>query len=209
VGGSLFYLLERLTAPALGVGCTLSPAQARLAVQRRAEVNLGSPCLFVEADFQHVPLPAGFDLVFSVEAFVHAAAPARYLAEASRLLRPGGRLILVDDFRAPAAPESDLAARRWLAAYQAGWHAPNLQRPAEVAALAAAYGLRLLSDRDLTPLIRLRALPEALAEVLLAAGRRLPVWHASVPSMLGSMALQQCLRAGWITYRALAFERAG
>lgn len=209
VGGSLFYLLERL-APALGVGCTLSPAQARLAAGRRAALKLGNPCLVLEADFHCAPLAAGFDLVYSVEAFVHAAEPARYLAEAARLLRPGGRLMLIDDFRAPGAVAgADPAALRWLAAYQAGWHVPNLRPPAEAADLAAAQGLRLVGDRDLTPLIRLRALPEALAEILLALGRRAPPGHAIVPSMVGSLALQQCLRAGWITYRALTFERAG
>lgn len=206
VGGSLFYLLEHLNVPARGVGCTLSPAQARVAAQRRAALRLEARCLFVEADFQHAPLPAGFHLAYSVEAFCHAAEPARYLAEAARLLQPGGRLVLIDDFQTPGA-EADPAARRWLAAYQAGWHIPNLRPPAATAALAAEHGLRLADDRDLTPLIRLRALPNAVAGWLLSVGRRLPLRHAILPSMLGSMALQQCLRAGWITYRALTFER--
>lgn len=208
VGGSLFYLLQRLKTPVLGVGCTLSPAQARVAVQRREALGLEAQCLLVEADFHRAPLPAGFDLAYSVEAFVHAADPAQYLAEAARLLRPGGRLMLIDDFRAPAAPESGPAAR-WLAAYQSGWHAPNLCRPAEAVNAAAARGLRLLADCDLTPLIRLRPLPDGLAQALLKLGQSLRLDHAIVPSMLGSLALQQCLRAGWIQYRALTFEREG
>lgn len=205
VGGSLFYLLARLGPAAQGVGCTLSPIQARLAARRRAQLGLPNPCGFVEADFQQAPLPAGFDLVYSVEAFVHAPEPARYLAEAARLLRPGGRLALVDDFM--AGPPPSPAARRWLAAYQRGWHVPDLQTPAAVQTLAAAAGLRPVTDRDLTPLIRLRALPEAPADWLLRLGQRLPAWHAIVPSMVGSLALQQCLRAGWITYRLLVFTK--
>ncbi len=204
VGGSLFYLLTRLPAPTLGVGCTLSPVQARLALGRGRQLDPALRCLFVEADFQAAPLPTGFDLAYSVEAFVHAVEPSRYLGEARRLLRPGGRLMLIDDFLAPA---SSAEAAAWVAAYQAGWHAPNLRRVAEVAALAQTHGLSLIADRDLTPLLRLRALPDALARAVLAAGRRLPVRHAILPSLLGSLALQQCLRDGLIVYRALVFER--
>lgn len=207
VGGSLFYLLTRVARPALALGCTLSPAQARLAAHRAQRLQLPHPVGFVEADFHWAPAAAGADLVYSVEAFGHAADPDQYFATAARLLRPGGRLILCDDFR--ARPDAALAARarRWVAAYQAGWQIPNLQTVDAVTAGAEAHGLRLISGRDLTALIRLRAWPDALAELALALGRRLPSGHAFIPSMVGSLALQQCLRAGWVAYHFLIFEK--
>jgi hypothetical protein len=38
-------------------------------------------------------------------------------------------------------------------------------------------------------------------------GEKLRQDHPIVPSMLGSMALQQCLKAGWIEYRWMVFEK--
>ncbi len=84
----------------MGVGLTISPLQAQLARRRSRQLALHGASLFVEADFLASPLALGADMVYSVEAFVHAASPQRYFEEAARLLRPGGRLVLVDDFLA-------------------------------------------------------------------------------------------------------------
>lgn len=195
VGASLFHLLSALNA-ASGVGLTISPLQARLAA-RHAPPN----ARILEADFHALPLAPGFDLAYAIEAFVHAHSAEQFLAGAARILRSGGKLVLIDDFRG----ETDSA---WRAAYQHGWHAPNLRSISEMEALAAARGLTLTRDRDLTPYLRLRALADPLARLLLAMGRPLAVAHPIVPSMLGSMALQQSLRDGAVTYRMLVFTRA-
>ena len=78
---------------------------------------------------------------------------------------------------------------------------------AQAIELAQACGLHLRREIDLTPHLRLRALPDGLASTLLYLGERLPVRHAILPSMLGSMALQQCLKMGWIRYRLMSFEK--
>ena len=196
VGGSLHYLAGRLTAPAALVGLTLSPVQARLA-------QTHNPGKIIEGDFLRVPLAGGADVVYSVEAFIHSPNAEAYLAEAARLLNPGGRLILIDDFRAESAPENHY----WLEAYRRGWHASNLQTVPHVDSLARARGLRLIANRHLTPHLRLRALPNAMAVALHEAGRRLPLRHPLWPSTLGSMALQQALQLGLIEYRCLVWEK--
>jgi len=49
----------------------------------------------VEGDMHALPLPdAGFDLVVLMHALTYAAKPAQAVAEAARVLRPGGRLLL-------------------------------------------------------------------------------------------------------------------
>ena len=46
-------------------------------------------------------------------------------------------------------------------------------------------------------------------EQKLRPGERLPLKHAILPSMLGSMALQQCLQMGLVRYRFLVFQKTG
>lgn len=201
VGATLFHVLSGLSAPAQAVGLTLSPVQAHIAAEARRGLGLSAHLL--EADFHHVPLAGGFDLVYSIEAFIHAQQPEQYLREAARLLNPGGRLILLDDFLTTTDPRADA----WLEAYRAGWFVPRIQTVETVRATALDLRLIPLAERNLTPWLRLRTLPDGLARFLLNLGQRLPQGHPIVPSMLGSMALQQCLSAGWIEYRWLVFEK--
>ncbi|GAB4466900.1 MAG: hypothetical protein Kow0070_30040 [Anaerolineales bacterium] len=206
VGASLLHILPRLQNPQPAVGLTLSPVQARLAKRFAQQARLDEQILFVEGDFTLAPLRDGtFDSVYSVEAVVHAAQPQHYFREASRLLREGGKLILIDDYLASrplSRPET-----RWRNAYMEGWHVPGVITVEQAIAFAAASRLRLTQNRNLTPYLRLRNLPNALAQILLSVGRRLPFKHPILPSMLGSMALQQCLHAGIIEYRMLVFVR--
>lgn len=201
VGASLTYLLSCL--PAMGVGLTISQAQANIA--RRHAV---APSHFIQADFQAIPLAGKFDVAYSIEAFCHAVNPKRYLAEVARLLAPSGRLILVDDFLSVRAAQSlDANEQRWLATYQSGWHVPNVRAVATIETLARENGLRLVRQHPLTPYLKLRALPDRFARTLRTIGEKIPARHPIVPSMLGSLALQQCLRMGIVEYRMLVFER--
>jgi cyclopropane fatty-acyl-phospholipid synthase-like methyltransferase len=202
VGATLFHVLAGLGTGS-GVGVTLSAVQARLAESTRQNLSF-SNMAFLQGDFHDVPMRKPFDLIYSIEAFIHSQNPKQYLSEVSRLLKPGGRLILLDDFYVPT--QSDYA-QRWLKAYKDGWYVPNMQTADEVIASALTVGLILHETKLLTPNLRLHALPDFLAKVILWVGNKLPQNHPIVPSMLGSMALQQCLKAGWIEYRWLVFEK--
>ncbi|PWB73514.1 MAG: hypothetical protein C3F07_09410 [Anaerolineales bacterium] len=206
VGASLFHILPRLQEPKSALGLTLSPVQARLANQFAKQANLEKQIIFVEGDFTSVPLAGeSLDAIYSVEAVVHAPEPEHYFQEASRLLCRGGKLILVDDYltkRVLAQNES-----LWLKAYVDGWHVPGVTTVEQAKIITAQHHLRLTKNDDLTPYLRLRNLPNILAQSLLFIGKRLPIRHAIVPSMLGSMALQQCLRMNVIEYRFLVFEK--
>lgn len=73
-------------------GVDVSPAM--LAVARRKAAAAGLPVRWVEADVRAVPLPdAGFDLAVAVTVLEFLPDPERAVAEALRLLRPGGRLV--------------------------------------------------------------------------------------------------------------------
>jgi ubiquinone/menaquinone biosynthesis C-methylase UbiE/DNA-binding transcriptional ArsR family regulator len=92
--GRLLELLGPRASSALGVDASrqmLALARARLA---RAGL---SQCVVRLADMYRLPLPdASFDLVLMQMVLHHADDPAAALAEAARVLRAGGRLVVID-----------------------------------------------------------------------------------------------------------------
>lgn len=206
VGASLFYIHPRLQNPAPALGLTLSPVQARLAQESTRQLGLQDHIRFAEGDFTSVPLPSeSLDAVYSVEAVCHAVEPEKYFKEAGRLLRKGGKLILVDDYK--AARPFTASEQKWFNAYIKGWYVPGVRTVEQVTSFASQNGLQLKKNEELTPHLRLRNLPDFLASALLFLGEKLPIKHAIVPSMLGSMALQQCLHMKVVEYRMLVFEK--
>lgn len=81
--------LARRGARVVGV----DPTPAQLATARRLQRETGIAFPLVEAPAEDVPLPsASFDLAVSEHGASTWADPERWIAEAARLLRPGGRL---------------------------------------------------------------------------------------------------------------------
>ncbi len=76
------------------VGVDVTPAQLETARQLQAEHGLDFPLL--EANAESVPLPdASFDLAISEYGASIWCDPYRWIPEAARLLRPGGRLVFL------------------------------------------------------------------------------------------------------------------
>ena len=114
IGTGTGRLLE-LLAPRVsaGVGVDASRAMLALARARLARSDL-SHCTVRLADMYRLPLPdAAFDLVVMQMVLHHAEDPASTLAEAARVLRPGGRMVVID--LAPHANDECLhrLAHRW------------------------------------------------------------------------------------------------
>jgi len=71
-------------------------AAAQLATARRCQRAYGPAFPLVEADAEAVPLASGrFDLVISEHGVAAWCEPQRWVNEAARLLRPGGRLVFL------------------------------------------------------------------------------------------------------------------
>ena len=92
-GRMLEVLASRVEA---GLGVDASRAMLALARARLARPGLGH-CAVRQADMYRLPLPdRAYDLVLLHMVLHHAEDPAAALAEAARVLAPGGRLVVVD-----------------------------------------------------------------------------------------------------------------
>jgi len=201
IGGTATWLAQRLGVTVTGL--TISAVQAKLATERARKLGLAERCEFVHGDFLDLPNIGPFEAAYAIESFIHAESPARFFTEAARVLRPGGRLVMCDDFltEKPTPPE----AKRWLNLFQSGWHVANLNTVTAAQKQAEAAGFRFLTDRPLSPY--LRPVPEWAVNLGAALLNFTPQSSKYWLSLRGSTALQKCIREGWTEYHALVWER--
>lgn len=207
VGGTLFRLAESFPRGQLN-GVTISRKQIDIARRLAAQKGLQSRCQFHLGDFQSTKIEVEADVIVAVESFVHAESPARFFGSAVEQLRVGGHLLLADDFLHPDAKALGERPRRYVADFQAGWRVPGLCTPDACRAAAAAVGLDIVGERDLTDLIRLGRPRDRAIALLSPVLRRLGL--VDVPflgNMIGGNALQVGLREGFLKYRFLVFRR--
>ena len=92
------------------LGVELSEGMVNLARAKISEAGMGDRVEVTQGDVQNLDLPGeSFDTVLSTYTICTIPSPAAALAEAWRVLRPGGRLIMV---------EHGPAARQWVRAGQ-------------------------------------------------------------------------------------------
>ena len=194
VGCGFGGVLEALAAGCPGLhraGLNIDPRQLAICA------GLSPRPWLVAGDAGALPFVAGgFDLLICLEAAFHFASRARFLAEAARVLRPGGALVLADILLAPPradAPFGAAAAAAALDGEYGPWPEPWLDREGLLRAAAAA-GLVAEAERDLTegtsPTHRITA----------------PV--GQVPASAAGGVLRELHAAGCLRYAAFRFRRA-
>lgn len=207
VGGTIFHLAETdVTARLHGV--TISGRQQRLARAFARRRGLTARCTVHLADFERMELDLAADLAVAVESFAHARSAARFLRTAAAHLRPGGRLVIVDDFLAREESRLTPAERRIIGLLRRGWRLGNLTTVAACVSSAREADLVPADEVDLTPLVRPGRPRDAVIALLGPLFERLGL--IGVPffgNMIGGDALQTGLRTGLVEYRMLAFDR--
>jgi ubiquinone/menaquinone biosynthesis C-methylase UbiE len=100
LGATLRSLARRLPLASL-TGVTRVPWQVEQARERNAVTAQNDRIEVAKMNYEATPLAsASFDAAYAVESacYAHGADKAAFLKEAKRLLRPGGRLVMVDGF---------------------------------------------------------------------------------------------------------------
>jgi SAM-dependent methyltransferase len=203
VGGSACYLAER--QPVRVTGITLSPVQARLAQAfiREAGVSDRVSCLL--GDYNDLPPEVGTaDLAYAIESFVHGPAPDRFFAQCRRLIKPGGALVICDDFRRIT---TDPRAARAVQRFCRGWHINTLLDRDALQTLARRHGFVPDTTVDLSAYLELGRARDRMLKALLPLLGLLPISASRLDYLAGGSALQDCLEQGWLSYELVTFRR--
>ncbi len=143
LGGPARYLAHRHSADVTGI--ELTPARVKGAAELTNLVGLQNSVRVIEGNVMQVPLlDASMDAVVSQEAFLHVPDKARVLAEAHRILKPGGRLAFTDWIAHRALSPAD-AELMWQ-----GMAVTNLYDLTTYRALIEQAGFTVTSVDDLT-----------------------------------------------------------
>jgi tocopherol O-methyltransferase len=109
IGGSSLYLAQKFNAKVTGI--TLSPVQANRAQARSQAAGLAATTDFRVANALEMPFADhSFDLVWSLESGEHMPDKVKFLQECYRVLKPGGKLILVTWCHRPTTAATPLTA---------------------------------------------------------------------------------------------------
>ena len=206
VGAPIFYLADGVKQKAKFTGVSISGVQIEYAKRFHQKEHAAANCEFIEGDFHDLPDMPPQDVVYLVEAFVLSHDPDSLLSGIKKHLKPGGKLIICDDFLAegdgPGA-ESD----KLLNDFIQGWHIGSLWKVEKLKSSAKKHGLMLAKNTDLTPYLNLWTLRDKMAHFFLHFYKLLPVKSTYWESIRGGDALQKCLMKGLINYRFLVFSK--
>ncbi len=112
LGGPARYLASRRGCRVIGLDLTASRHAAAIRLTRLT--GLDHLVAFQQGDAQAMPFPdASFEVVIGQEAWAHVPDKARLIAEAARVVRPGGRIAFTDILaRDSLTPEARERLRR-------------------------------------------------------------------------------------------------
>ncbi len=206
IGGSMVYL-QRLV-PGNYVGITISAVQTRLGMKRIAALASAPEDISIRTgSFDDPSVLESLDVLdgaYMIESFVHSVDPEQLLYTLEKKIRPGGLLIICDDFPAAALPPETLRLQE---EFRTGWHINTFLPAEEVTAMAADAGFSLYLDVELSAYVVVDRFRDRLvrlaAPVATLFGFNSPWWL----NLRGGNALQLLEKAGLMEYQLLAFRR--
>jgi ubiquinone/menaquinone biosynthesis C-methylase UbiE len=164
LGGSDLFLSRHFRATIFAINL-----QPRHLARARAYTTASAaqpPVQFSRQDYTQMAFAAGsFDVVWGLESICHCQNKRAFIAEAYRVLRRPGRLMVADFFQLKETLSAEEAARmRWIN----GWAIPNLALVRQFGEDMAAAGFERVAYRD----IRSQVIPssERMYKASLVAG---------------------------------------
>src|SRR6266516_7620751 len=151
IGGSAIWLAKTFGVEVVGI--TPVASQVERARRYAQKQGIADQVSFEQQDYTHTTFPqASFDVIWGMESLCHAPDKQLVLAEVRRLLRPGGRLGIVEYMRTnrPLAEIDEALLHSWLS----GWAIPDIATSHEWLGWAQEAGFQDMQLADITSNVR-------------------------------------------------------
>jgi tocopherol O-methyltransferase len=148
IGGPAVWLARNYDVRVDGV--TIVPEQVSSAANYAKSCDLDDASLvrFFELDYANTGFALGsYDGVFAIESVCYAEETVEFLKEAHRLLKPGGRLVVLDAFRTKR--DIGMADEELMKSWLSGWGAQDIDTTAEFCDKAEQCGFIDVQFEDL------------------------------------------------------------
>lgn len=146
VGGASRYVLDNYDVSVVG----LTYSQLLLKNARKYAENYDTSKLeFHFMDYAHTEFPdKSFDKIYAIESVCYAKNKHDFIREASRLLKPGGKLVVADGFQ--FKKNLDKREEKMLYEFLYGWALPNLSTDTNFLKGMEKYGFTNVTMMDKT-----------------------------------------------------------
>lgn len=144
MGGSSIMLARQYGAKTLGV--TLSPSQVAIATKAAAKEEVDARFLVMDAEAAE--LPVSFDVIWTIEAVSHFSDPENFFRLASRALKPGGKIALIDWFQSDAL--TDEQEQSLIKSIKLEMLVPSMTTLSQYIEFAERNGFTVLESEDIS-----------------------------------------------------------
>ncbi len=97
--GTLIAMISETNLPVWSVGLDMAEKMCRLGKEKIKTIGLQKLAHFVRADSEHIPFADNsFDIITCSNSFHHYPHQTRVLREMHRVLKPGGKVIIIDGY---------------------------------------------------------------------------------------------------------------
>lgn len=145
VGGSSVFLASVLNCRVTGI--TLSERQVTQAKENAIQRGVTEKADFQVMDYAQTDFPdQTFDIVWGCESICYAHDKEKFIQEAFRVLKPGGRLVVADGFVSEFENNEQPGIRKWLD----GWEVNYLESPDRFSTFLNTAGFTAIQYRDIS-----------------------------------------------------------
>jgi ubiquinone/menaquinone biosynthesis C-methylase UbiE len=195
VGGSSIFLAQKAGCHVTGI--SLSERQIQQAKENARQKEVEALTDFQVMNYSETNFPDNsFDVVWGCESICYADDKNKFIAEAYRILKPGGRLVVADGFVSKLAYNDYPDIRKWLD----GWQVNHLVSPGRFKTQMEIEEFQDISYRDISKYVK-HSSRRLLRYYFLATGY---LWWKTLTFSNKSTAIQRKnIRACWHQYWAL------
>jgi len=147
IGGSSVWLVKERGCKVVGI--SLNQRQINNATAFAIQAGLDDDVVFEQNDYNNTGYASGsFDVIWGIESICYANDKRKFLQEAYRLLKPGGRIILADFFK---EKELDDKNARLVKQWANGWAINDFSTREEFEEGLRSVGFTNIEILDITP----------------------------------------------------------